>query len=177
MLHRCYGKAHKSYQGTLVCPEWLTFSNFEKWLVSQKRNNGLEFYVLDKDLLGKDSSVYGPETCCLLSVGLNSMLTLRNSSRGDWPVGVDFVSQKGKYRAQISVLGKKKYIGLFDTPEAAHRAWQKEKAQAFEEYLTVVVFEDYRVQEGIGRVLSNLHHDIKHNQETKSLFEERDFVR
>ena len=176
MLHRCYGKAYKSYEKATVCKEWLHFSNFEQWLMEQKRNSALMFYALDKDLLGKGSSLYSPESCVLISAWLNSTLTMRDSSRGDYPVGVDFMAEKGKYRSQISVFGKKKHNGVFETAHEAHVAWQKEKIKMFEEYLAHQPAEDYRVFDGVCRVINNLKFDIKHNLETKSLFEERKIV-
>jgi len=36
---------------------------------------------------------------------------------------------KGKYRARITVDGKTKYLGYFDTPEAAHTEYLKAKAE------------------------------------------------
>lgn len=176
MIHRCYGTKQGRYERISVCDEWLRFSNFEKWVISQKRTEPLEFYSLDKDLLGKNSFVYGPDFCCLIPCGLNSMLTLRDGSRGKTPVGVDFLAKKSKYRSQISVLGRRKHIGLFDTAEKAHIAWQKEKIKALEEYLLGVTLDDPRVISGLVRVRDNIYHDIKSGKQTESLFEERKIV-
>lgn len=37
--------------------------------------------------------------------------------------GVSWHKQSGKWRASIGVNGKRKHIGLFDTPEAAHASY------------------------------------------------------
>ena len=39
--------------------------------------------------------------------------------------GVWFDKRTGKFQAQIRINGKKKYLGLFLTPEEAHRAYAK----------------------------------------------------
>lgn len=51
MLQRCYSDKYKkqqpSYVGCSVCEEWLTFSNFKRWMEQQD----YEGKALDKDLL------------------------------------------------------------------------------------------------------------------------------
>ena len=46
--------------------------------------------------------------------------------RADNNIGLKGVSiQKGRYRAQIQVKGKKQFLGMFSTPEEAHEAYCK----------------------------------------------------
>jgi hypothetical protein len=42
------------------------------------------------------------------------------------PVGVDYKKDSKKFRALIQISGKRKYLGLFNTPEEASEAYQKE---------------------------------------------------
>lgn len=66
MLTRCYSKAEQArnpcYIGCVVCPEWLTFSNFKRWM-EQQDWKGKE---LDKDKHG-DGKLYSPTTCEFLT--------------------------------------------------------------------------------------------------------------
>jgi hypothetical protein len=47
-------------------------------------------------------------------------------------LGVSLFKETGKYRAQITVEGKKKHLGYFDTPEQAHDAYVAAKRQFHE---------------------------------------------
>lgn len=75
MLRRCYSehyqKINPSYIGCSVCPEWLYFSKFRLWMVTQNWE-GLE---LDKDLLVVGNRVYSPDTCCFISHKINTFFT------------------------------------------------------------------------------------------------------
>jgi hypothetical protein len=51
--------------------------------------------------------------------------------------GVHFHRQSGKWRAQISVAGKIKSLGLFDTPELAYVAYCKAADMYHAEYACV----------------------------------------
>lgn len=53
--------------------------------------------------------------------------TPRNNTSGY--IGVSWRPGKGKWRAQISVGGVRHHLGLFDTAEAASRAYEVAKAQ------------------------------------------------
>jgi len=49
--------------------------------------------------------------------------------------GVSYVPRRKKWRAQIRVNGKKKEIGVFPTPEAAHAAYVAAAKKIHGEYL------------------------------------------
>jgi len=53
----------------------------------------------------------------------------RRASKYDLPLGVTF--HKNRYIAQISILGKNKYIGSFDTAELAHTAYLAAASEAY----------------------------------------------
>tara|TARA_R110000824_G_scaffold297393_1_gene485595 strand:+ start:704 stop:1270 length:567 start_codon:yes stop_codon:yes gene_type:complete len=127
MLRRGYSEKFQercpTYKGCSVAEEWLTFSNFRKWMVEQdwKGND------LDKDLLVEGNKTYSPETCVFICGELNKLLTDSAASRGELPIGV--TENKDKYEARVKKNGIKVYLGTFKTPEEAHAAWKKAKAQ------------------------------------------------
>lgn len=128
MLKRCYNSydltKNPTYMGCSVCYDWLTFSNFRKWMSSQD----WEGKQLDKDILVRGNKVYSPETCVFLPSEVNSFIVETRQSVENWPTGVDFKQSVGKFRARCKeVAGKSKHLGYYDTPEEAHEAWKKEK--------------------------------------------------
>lgn len=52
--------------------------------------------------------------------------------------GVSFIQSHGMWRAAISVNGKKKHIGYFESAEAAHAAFVDESTKVRDEYARVV---------------------------------------
>ncbi len=125
MLVRCYSDKYQerrpTYKGCSVCEEWLTFSNFKAWM-EQQDWQGKE---LDKDVLFDGNKLYSPETCVFIDHKTNKFLNDHANSRGNLPIGVCLY--RGKYMAQVSVKGKQKILGIFDTPDDAHGAWKKAK--------------------------------------------------
>jgi len=125
MLQRCYSKVeHKRYPNYIGChavSEWHKFSNFKAWMERQD----WEGNHLDKDILFPGNKIYGPETCVFVAANVNIFLTESTSSQGEWPVGVSFHKEKAKFQAQCNdvVTGKRKHLGCYKTPEAAHKAW------------------------------------------------------
>lgn len=108
-----------TYADVYVCEEWLTFSNFKFWMERQD----WEGKHLDKDLLIRGNKVYSPEACCFVSGEVNNFITLQDAKRGDLPLGCSYNSMARRYQVNI----KNTYVGLFDTPEEAHKAYVTEK--------------------------------------------------
>jgi hypothetical protein len=129
MLMRCYDPKYlakyPTYIGCSVVPEWLSFMTFRAWMVGQDWQ-GRE---LDKDLLFPGNKVYGPETCVFISHGLNVFTTGSAAARGEFPIGVYWDKQSGRFRAKCSnpFSGKREHLGYFTCPDAAHEAWRKRK--------------------------------------------------
>ena len=129
MLMRCYSAKYQAkrptYIGCQVVPEWHRFMTFRAWMVEQDWQGR----QLDKDLLIQGNRVYGPRTCAFISQGVNSFTTDRAAARGDWPIGVYWNKQNGKFKAQCCnpFSGENEYLGLFTCPDAAHEAWRKRK--------------------------------------------------
>ena len=159
MLRRCYNEqdnlANPTYIGTSVCDDWLLFTNFAKWF----NIYFIPEYQIDKDLLVKGNKIYSPETCVYVPDFINKFITTRTNYRGNLPIGV--TSHKtGKFQTQIhNMTGKKKHLGLFNTKEQAHQAWQKAKLQQ------ALAFNFPPLQ----RVIDQLTFEIENNLETTSL--------
>ena len=129
MLERCYSKKfHErcpTYKGCTVCSEWLTFSNFREWMVTQ----GWEDMELDKDLLLRGNKIYSPETCVFIQNKVNSFTVDRGNARGKSLIGCYWYKQNKKFLSQCCNPFTKKleYIGYFSTELEAHLAWKKQK--------------------------------------------------
>lgn len=126
MLQRCYDERfrHKypTYAGCTVAEEWHDFQIFAEWLNNQEFY--IEGYHLDKDLLVRGNKIYSPETCTMLPRCLNTMLTDSAASRGIYPIGVYLdKNNNNRFKARVSISGKSKYLGSFDCPQEAHKAY------------------------------------------------------
>lgn len=81
-LRRCYDTKHleryPTYKGCTVCDRWLNYENFyndlpklegyKSWL----KDDPLDRYSLDKDMLSSSTKIYSPETCKFVPVGDNT---------------------------------------------------------------------------------------------------------
>lgn len=127
MLTRCYSpsslKKYPTYTDCIVCDEWLVFSNFKAWMEKQD----WEGKHLDKDLLVKGNKQYCPSTCVFIDSKINTFLQMPRRTNG-LPDGVSNHSA-GKYQVHCNdpFTGKRIYIGLYDSIEDAHLAWQASK--------------------------------------------------
>jgi len=59
---------------------------------------------------------------------VNNIVLNNSSRRGVYPPGVTYDKSKNKYCSEISIFGKRKSLGLFETPVSAHKAYCKAKA-------------------------------------------------
>jgi len=128
MLKRSYSSKHKAeftaYQGVDACPEWNNFSVFADWF---KKQEGFDKgWHLEKDLKIKGNKLYSPEGCCLVPQEINNILLLRDGKRGKWPVGVH-LSKQGRFIAQVGLGSKNTYIGSYDDPVSAFKAYKIQK--------------------------------------------------
>ena len=149
MVQRCYSKSflknNPAYGGCSVCEEWKYFSNFKAWMETQD----WEGKHLDKDLLVANNKVYSQETCIFISKTVNSFMTERHNDRGVYPIGVYWSKDKQKFVAQCNnpFTGDRGYLGTFDTPEEAHKAWLKRKLELAK--LLAAEQEDSRIAEAL----------------------------
>jgi hypothetical protein len=127
MLTRAYSAKyhanHPTYIGVTVCEEWHSFMAFRAWMMTQD----WEGKQLDKDVIVPGNKVYSPATCAFVSGEINTLLIDSAAARGEFPVGVYWHRQAEKFQARVGENGKRRHLGLFTTPEAAHLAWRKEK--------------------------------------------------
>ena len=136
MLSRCYSeeyqKKYPTYKQCVVCIDWLSFSNFKKWMEKQnwKGNH------LDKDLLIQGNKTYSPELCLFVSPQVNSLMVDSAKTRGDYPVGVTFHKTAKRFNAYCSVSGNQKHLGSFDTQEEASEVYKAFKYKLIAEVAT-----------------------------------------
>ncbi|MHC3750710.1 hypothetical protein ACYKDZ_17720 [Stutzerimonas stutzeri] len=129
MLARCYSqKLHENrptYIGCTVAPEWHRFSVFREWMMAQEWQ-GMD---LDKDVLCPGNKVYSSETCAFIPRKLNLFLSLKQSQRGQFPVGVLLNKAKDGFESQCHnpFTGKREHLGRFASAESAHEAWRSRK--------------------------------------------------
>lgn len=129
MLKRCYTAGSKNYEGYGVVGEWRYFQVFAQWL---EDNNFSALHRLDKDIFGVGKQWYGPDTCCLVPVRINSLIVGGHA---------DTLHGRGVYKRVTSsgrVLyvarckdenGTRKFIGSFDTEAEAIEAYGSFKVQ------------------------------------------------
>lgn len=139
MLKRCYSarfqERNPAYKDCTVSDEWLTFSNFKRWM--EKQN--WEGKQLDKDLLFEGNKVYGPDTCVFITQTVNKFTTDRGADRGKWPIGVNWHKGANKFQSLCSnpFTKKQEYLGLFTCEQQAHNAWRKRKLELAHELAAI----------------------------------------
>lgn len=136
ILKRCFGlynnKKDKSYIECVICEEWLCYNNFAVWY----HNNFIDGYEIDKDIIGENSNIYSPKTCCFVPQSLNSFMANKKSDNKSGYIGVHFENSSKKWKAQINIDGKRKNLGRFKTPEDASKAYQKARKIEAEKWKT-----------------------------------------
>ena len=132
MLKRCFSEkvqTHRpTYKGCNVSDNFLNYAYFYEWCQEQigfgKVDEKGRYWHLDKDLLFVGNKVYSENTCVFVPQEINSFFNEHGKARGDYPVGVHFHKQKGKFVAQCAVSGKEKHLGYFNTPEEAFAVYK-----------------------------------------------------
>ena len=128
MIKRCYSEkcleSRPTYIGCSVIKEWLTFSLFKSWVITQDWQGK----QLDKDILVAGNKIYSPKTCVFVSGEINRLLNRCEKIRGRLPQGVSFDERKKRYYSQCNVKGVVTHIGRFKTPAEAEIAYLKFKS-------------------------------------------------
>jgi len=126
MLMRCYSDKYQKRQPTYVdcsvCDEWLTFSNFKRWMERQDWQGK----HLDKDLLIAGNKIYGPDRCCFISKRLNNFIAYLKKRRGNLPQGVTICVQTKKFQVRC---GSGNHLGRYANIDDASEAWRVKKIE------------------------------------------------
>ena len=139
MLGRCYSarlqETRPTYKGCSVSEDWLIFSNFRAWMVSQD----WEDKQLDKDLLIEGNKIYSADTCVFITQTVNSFTVDSGAARGKWLIGVSWHKGDRKFRAQCNnqFTKKQEHLGLFTSEQEAHNAWLKRKLELAHELAAI----------------------------------------
>jgi len=120
MLYRAYDpytlNKGLTYIDVEVCDEWLCFQNFAKWYEENfYQIPGKQTMSLDKDLIKRNSKIYSPEFCNFVPQSINSLLIKSDNNRGAYPIGVTFDKRSQMYMTRLSVDGKLKHLGNYNT--------------------------------------------------------------
>lgn len=149
MLFRCTDKhwaSRPTYIGTTCAENFKSYTFFYGWCQTQigfnlKDENGRGWH-LDKDILTRGNKVYSEDTCVFVPQRINLLLTKREASRGEYPVGVYWNTGNRKYIARCSCgASKMTYLGSFNTPQEAFLAYK-----TFKEALIKEVANEYKEQ-------------------------------
>ena len=132
MLERCFGEKlqtrRPTYKGCNVSDNFLTYSYFYDWCQKQigfgKVDEKGRSWCLDKDILFTGNKTYSETTCVFVPNEINLFFIDSGNARGEYPVGVCFHKQRGKFKAQCTVNGKIQHLGYFNTPEEAFTVYK-----------------------------------------------------
>lgn len=172
MLRRCYSKnaleRNPTYENCIVCDEWLYFMNFKRWMEKQD----WEGKDLDKDILNNGCKVYSPETCIFVDSRINCVTSTCLKVRGQYPIGVGYRKKHRykKYNARIQDGSKRVFLGDFENPEDAHKAWQKAKVRIMQDFLdNFSNEEDPRLIRSISELQGAIQKDIDNGRITQKV--------
>ena len=132
MLRRCFSDEYQTrrptYKDCNVSDNFLNYSYFYDWCQEQtgfgKVDDKGRSWCLDKDLLFVGNKLYSEDTCIFVPQEINLFFNDRGNNRGDYPIGVYFHKQRGKFQAHCTVNGKQQYLGLFSAPQEAFLAYK-----------------------------------------------------
>lgn len=130
ILERCYCPKWKlrqpTYNNCYMSENFKNFQWFAEWCQSQKgfHNKG---WAIDKDVLVKGNKIYSEDMCVFIPRILNNLITKRESSRGEYPIGVHFYKRYNKFCSTFKKNSKTKFIGYYTTIEEAFNAYKKTK--------------------------------------------------
>lgn len=160
-----YWNNYPTYKGTEN--NFKDYQYFTAWCQEQfgymsKDSNG-RFWALDKDLIAPNSKNYSEETCIFVPNWINTLLISCNSSRGDYPIGVSIHKTSGKF------IGKcEDYLGLFESPMEAHRAWQEKKLDILQDATRHSDIENHTsLVNAIYNIAVKIRYQLDNNLETK----------
>jgi len=149
MLHRCTEKnwiKNPTYDNVNCSENFKHYSFFYEWIHRQegfgRKDEKGKLWQLDKDLLVKGNKIYSEDVCVFVPQRINLLLTKRDASRGEYPVGVHRNTGNRKYMSKCSRgASKQTHLGSFNTPKEAFQAYK-----TFKEALIKQVANEYKEQ-------------------------------
>ena len=137
MLVRCYSDSSKNrrptYEGCEVSNNFKSYEYFYEWCHKQIGFSNQDWH-LDKDLLVKGNKVYSETTCVFLPNEINSLLTKRAASRGEYLIGVSWDKRGMAFISRVRKnKGKSEYLGSFNTELEAYNAYKTAKESFIKE--------------------------------------------
>lgn len=138
MISRCFNPKEilkntgRRYIHTGVHKDWFNFQNFAEWAIREPNYN-MKF-DLDKDLLGEGLE-YSPDNCCFLPTEVNVFLAENwTKDTHNLPIGVQYLKartsgSKVGYVSRCHTEKGREYLGYFDDPMDAYRAYKAKKEE------------------------------------------------
>jgi hypothetical protein len=80
-------KKHLAYKDCEVCSEWHNFQVFADWYENNYYDIGEGRMHIDKDILGKGSKIYSPDTCIFVPQRIN-MIFMTKARKDELPNGI-----------------------------------------------------------------------------------------
>ena len=142
MLKRCYSDIYKNKRPTYIdckCSENFKYYEYLYEWCNKQIGFDNEGWQLDKDLLVKGNKVYNENVCIFIPQEINSLLTKREASRGEYLIGVYWDKTNKAFATMVNKnKGGQNHLGYFNTELEAYNAYKiakeafvKEQANKF----------------------------------------------
>lgn len=134
MMNRCYNPRLSCYQrygakGITVCPEWLGEAGYGFFRLQMgPRPEGASLDRID------NSKGYSKDNCRWVSRKVQSINQGKRIDNRSKYFGVYWETARGRWRATIKNDRKTKFLGYFDTAEAAAKAYDTAARELHGEY-------------------------------------------
>lgn len=126
MIRRCYCSDYHvkfpTYKGCTISDEWRYFSKFKQWF----DKHYVAGWQLDKDILVKGNKEYSSDKCCFVPNDVNTVI-IKPFLRKSICRGVSFDKKNNKYMARMSMYGRSKNLGRYNTVEEAFEVYRRAK--------------------------------------------------
>lgn len=147
MITRCYSKEEqakpsgKAYIGCTVSEDWHNFQNFAEWAKEADNCGSVDesgkVWHLDKDILIIGNREYGVGRCLFVPNEINVFFSETEVGNTGY-LGVNYIKPATKgskqgYIARCHFAGERKYLGYYDTPKLAYKAYRDAKIEAAKE--------------------------------------------